>query len=176
MRTRPRTWPSMRRRRAVQESLTSLCMPAYIPYGGIVVKDQPMHPPAAPDESATAARDPVCGMSVEPATAKHQTRHGGATYYFCCAGCRTKFEADPQRYLNKAPAGPAKRPAGAVDPVCGMAVNRATAKHKLVHDGAMYYFCSAGCRAKFEAEPKRYLDRDRPGAAPVPAPAAPTGA
>ena len=135
-----------------------------------------MHPPAAPDESATAARDPVCGMSVEPATAKHQTRHGGATYYFCCVGCRTKFEADPQRYLNKAPAGPAKRPVGAVDPVCGMAVNRATAKHKLVHDGAMYYFCSAGCRAKFEAEPGRYLDRNRPRAAPVPAPAASTGA
>ncbi len=74
-----------------------------------------MHSPAAPDESATAARDPVCGMSVAPATAKHQMRHGGATYYFCCAGCRTKFEADPERYLNKlnkAPAGRAKRPAG----------------------------------------------------------------
>jgi Cu+-exporting ATPase len=113
-------------------------------------------------------------MSVDPATAKHQTRHGGATYYFCCAGCRTKFEADPQHYLNKAPAAPARGRAGAVDPVCGMAVNRATAKHKLVHDGAMYYFCSAGCRAKFEAEPKRYLDRDKPGAAP--APAAPAGA
>ncbi len=133
-----------------------------------------MHPPGVPEESATTARDPVCGMSVDPATAKHQTRHGGATYYFCCAGCRTKFEADPQHYLNKAPAAPARGRAGAVDPVCGMAVNRATAKHKLVHDGAMYYFCSAGCRAKFEAEPKRYLDRDKPGAAP--APAAPAGA
>ncbi|HTP84559.1 MAG TPA: heavy metal translocating P-type ATPase [Alphaproteobacteria bacterium] len=133
-----------------------------------------MHSPAAPEHSASAARDPVCGMSVDAATAKHQARHDGAIYYFCCAGCRTKFEADPQHYLSKAHLEPAKRPAGAVDPVCGMAVNRATAKHKLVHDGAMYYFCSPGCRAKFEADPKRYLDRDKPGAES--ATAAPAGA
>ena len=133
-----------------------------------------MHSPAAPEHSASAARDPVCGMSVDAATAKHQARHDGAIYYFCCAGCRTKFEADPQHYLSKAHPEPAKRPAGAVDPVCGMAVNRATAKHKLVHDGAMYYFCSPGCRAKFEADPKRYLDRDKPGAES--ATAAPAGA
>jgi len=62
--------------------------------------------------SAAAARDPVCGMSVDPATAKHHAHHDGTEYFFCCAGCRTKFEADPERHLQKARAGtPAARPA-----------------------------------------------------------------
>ena len=46
------------------------------------------------------AKDPVCGMSVDPATAKHKAEHAGATYYFCSAGCRGKFVADPARYLG----------------------------------------------------------------------------
>ncbi|MGE3476076.1 MAG: heavy metal translocating P-type ATPase [Rhodospirillaceae bacterium] len=44
-------------------------------------------------------KDPVCGMDVDPATAKHKTDHAGTTYYFCSAGCRTKFEAAPAKYL-----------------------------------------------------------------------------
>jgi P-type Cu+ transporter len=50
-------------------------------------------------------RDPVCGMSVNPATAKHTYEHAGTKYYFCCAHCVEKFKADPQQYLNK-PASP----------------------------------------------------------------------
>jgi Cu+-exporting ATPase len=49
-------------------------------------------------------RDPVCGMNVNPATAKHVYEHGGKKYYFCCAGCADKFKANPPGYLNK-PAG-----------------------------------------------------------------------
>jgi len=47
-----------------------------------------------------AAIDPVCGMSVDPHTAKHQADYRGHPYYFCSAGCRTKFAADPQKYLG----------------------------------------------------------------------------
>ena len=51
-------------------------------------------------------RDPVCGMNVNPATAKHVHEHAGKNYYFCCAGCVEKFKANPQGYLNKpAPSG-----------------------------------------------------------------------
>jgi P-type Cu+ transporter len=53
----------------------------------------------APD-SATAVKDPVCGMSVNTATAKHRLEHGGASHYFCCAGCAEKFKADPEKYLS----------------------------------------------------------------------------
>jgi len=49
-------------------------------------------------------RDPVCGMGVDPATAKHHAEHGGETYYFCSLGCRNKFVADPAKYVEHAPA------------------------------------------------------------------------
>ena len=55
------------------------------------------HPVAATDD----ARDPVCGMTVDPTTAKHRHEHEGRSYYFCSAGCRTKFAADPGKYLDK---------------------------------------------------------------------------
>ncbi len=107
------------------------------------------HPPAA------GPRDPVCGMRVDPATARHKTSHGGADYAFCCAGCLEKFTADPDRYLS----------ATVKDPVCGMSVAAATAKHRTSHAGQDYFFCSAGCRAKFEANPAKYLQP--PAAAPA---------
>jgi Cu+-exporting ATPase len=45
------------------------------------------------------------------------------------------------------------------DPVCGMSVDRATSKHRFDHQGETFHFCSAGCRAKFAADPARYLDK-----------------
>ena len=69
---------------------------------------------------ATTAKDPVCGMMVDIATAKHTFEHGGANYYFCCSGCRTKFAADPERYLAAAdvaqqhPRATMARPAGLI--------------------------------------------------------------
>ena len=82
-------------------------------------------------------RDPVCGMSVDPARTPHHAEHDGEAFHFCSAGCRTKFVADPERYLTpKAAAPPA--PAGTVYtcpmhpqvrqigpgscPICGMAL------------------------------------------------------
>ena len=75
--------------------------------------------------------DPVCGMTVDPATARGGSHvYRGTTYYFCSPGCRQKFAADPETYLAKrapaddphghdhhavkdaAPARPATRPAG----------------------------------------------------------------
>src|SRR5436190_23692633 len=50
-------------------------------------------------------RDPVCGMTVDPATAKGRVEHRGEAYYFCCSGCAQKFQARPEEYLK--PKGPA---------------------------------------------------------------------
>ncbi len=55
----------------------------------------------------------------------------------------------------------------AIDPVCGMKVVIATAKHQLQHDGHPYYFCSGGCRTKFQANPTKYLDASTKVAEPV---------
>src|ERR1700693_6147063 len=56
--------------------------------------------------TALQDKDPVCGMTVDPATAKHKLEHAGKTYYFCCASCLEKFRANPAGYLSgrKAPA------------------------------------------------------------------------
>jgi len=44
--------------------------------------------------------DPVCGMTVDPASAAGTHRHDGKDYYFCSTGCVAKFKADPQKYLD----------------------------------------------------------------------------
>ncbi|HLG90220.1 MAG TPA: heavy metal translocating P-type ATPase [Alphaproteobacteria bacterium] len=54
------------------------------------------HKPAAAE-----AHDPVCGMSVDPATAKHRLSHEGRDYFFCSARCLEKFRADPHAYLHR---------------------------------------------------------------------------
>jgi Cu+-exporting ATPase len=80
--------------------------------------------------------DPVCGMSVDPHTAKHRAEHRGHSYYFCSAGCRTKFVNDPQKYLGNrelesvpegtiytCPMHPEIRQVGPGScPICGMAL------------------------------------------------------
>ena len=89
-------------------------------------------------EGATKVKDPVCGMSVDPATSKHQLTHHGETFHFCSAGCRTKFAADPAKYLAKEKAPEPEMPAGTIYtcpmhpeirqvgpgscPICGMAL------------------------------------------------------
>src|SRR5260370_1716351 len=50
--------------------------------------------------------DPVCGMTVDPATARASADYDGTTYYFCCAGCAQKFRTAPDHYLKPRPAGP----------------------------------------------------------------------
>jgi uncharacterized membrane protein YraQ (UPF0718 family)/YHS domain-containing protein len=55
---------------------------------------------APPAVTAWLERDPVCGMDVDPATAKEKAEHGGVTYYFCSAGCRAAFEKDPAQYVT----------------------------------------------------------------------------
>ena len=52
---------------------------------------------------------------------------------------------------------------GVIDPVCGMTVDPHTTPHRHSHHGRTYYFCSAGCRAKFAAAPGKYLADDAQG-------------
>jgi Cu+-exporting ATPase len=55
---------------------------------------------APPSSAAKTALDPVCGMNVDPHATAHRAEHQGHPYYFCSAGCRSKFVADPQKYLG----------------------------------------------------------------------------
>ncbi|MGO4508958.1 heavy metal translocating P-type ATPase [Bradyrhizobium sp. 2TAF36] len=88
--------------------------------------------------AATKVLDPVCGMTVDPATSKHHHTHHGKTFHFCSAGCRTKFAADPAKYLAREKAPEPEMPAGTIYtcpmhpeirqvgpgscPICGMAL------------------------------------------------------
>jgi Cu+-exporting ATPase len=56
------------------------------------------------DAAGAGIVDPVCGMTVDPQTSKHRSDYRGNMYHFCSIGCRTKFEAAPQRYLEKSEA------------------------------------------------------------------------
>jgi xanthine dehydrogenase accessory factor len=51
------------------------------------------------DGVSAEARDPVCGMSVEIATARHISVYNGDTYYFCCPACKRTFEREPASFL-----------------------------------------------------------------------------
>ncbi len=51
-------------------------------------------------EHSESVKDPVCGMNVDPATAKHTAEHHGKAFYFCAARCREKFLAEPERFLE----------------------------------------------------------------------------
>lgn len=58
--------------------------------------------PASPAADGSV-KDPVCGMSVDPAKTQHHAEHAGHQYHFCSAGCRTKFVADADAYLGPRP-------------------------------------------------------------------------
>ncbi|HEY1404639.1 MAG TPA: YHS domain-containing protein [Pyrinomonadaceae bacterium] len=50
-------------------------------------------------------RDPICGMQVDEQNAAGKSEHGGQTYYFCSAGCKTKFDENPEQYAGQAQTG-----------------------------------------------------------------------
>ncbi len=87
---------------------------------------------------AIGARDPVCGMNVNPSSAVATRVRDGSTHYFCSMRCAQRFDSQGSARPDEAPS---------TDPVCGMNVDteiRATGT-----DGLTYYFCSSGCRDAF---------------------------
>jgi Cu+-exporting ATPase len=69
---------------------------------------QAAHP--QPAGGGPTAVDPVCGMTVDVATARYRAVHQGRTFYFCGAGCQKRFEANPGAFLAAPPARPAPTP------------------------------------------------------------------
>jgi P-type Cu+ transporter len=95
------------------------------------------HQPAPSQPTPLTEKDPVCGMDVDPHTAKHRAEFKGKTYYFCADGCRQKFLNNPAQYTDRtsadavAPEGtiytcpmhPEVRQIGPGScPICGMAL------------------------------------------------------
>ena len=92
----------------------------------------------APSAGDGRVRDPVCGMMVDPHATPHRHHFAGHAYYFCSAGCLSKFKAEPQKYLKDEPQAQAPVPEGTIYtcpmhpqirqvgpgscPICGMAL------------------------------------------------------
>jgi len=95
---------------------------------------EPMIPAAKTASDPTiATRDPVCGMKVDLAKAKHRLVHDGETFGFCREGCLTKFKADPERYAKPAPKAEPAAPAPAASPkaehACSSCASHAHPQH-----------------------------------------------
>jgi Cu+-exporting ATPase len=111
----------------------------------------------------TQTTDPVCGMTVAP-DSKLRHVHAGTEYLFCSPGCREKFAADPEHYLDTSEQAMEELH----DPVCGMTVTPQS-KHHHAYRGTDYYFCCNGCREKFASDPEHYLHpHEQPEAAACP--------
>ena len=82
--------------------LTAVLAWRFVTTGGMEMLRAHAH---RPEEGAKLAKDPVCGMSVDPATTKEKVDYSGSTYYFCSAGCRSTFEKDPARYAAQVELG-----------------------------------------------------------------------
>jgi YHS domain-containing protein len=50
-------------------------------------------------EMAEKAKDPVCGMDIDPDRAAGKSEYGGQTYYFCSTGCKRTFDKEPEKYI-----------------------------------------------------------------------------
>jgi P-type Cu+ transporter len=114
------------------------------------------------------AVDPVCGMTVDPATARGVAQFRGDTYCFCSPGCMHRFLSEPAKYLapgyqpeqnavegkpaQLAPARPVQK-----DPVCGMTVDPLKAASSVEFENNLYHFCCKGCAEKFKVDPAKYL-------------------
>ena len=103
------------------------------------------------------AIDPVCGMTVDETNPPGGTyEYEGVSYFFCNVKCREKFSAEPAKFLDSG-ATPMEMPAEAepglntaVDPVCGMLVDKDHSIARTIN-GREYYFCMDSCARTFEA-------------------------
>ncbi len=112
--------------------------------------------PLSEDRGGIFASDPVCGMQVERATAPAKVTFAGKHFYFCSDGCLDQFLRNPSRFgavvsmpMSPSPIQPQ------VDPVCGMPVD-ATAPGAVLDRRGGLWFCSPGCRDRFQRDPSRY--------------------
>jgi xanthine dehydrogenase accessory factor len=121
--TRARVVREALRARAIPEDrLGRLKAPAGLDLGAVtpeeiavsilaeIVAHRPRAQPPAPKKNAlpmaepSAARDPVCGMTVTIATARHRSDGPAGPVYFCCGGCKQRYDREPGRYVTAGPA------------------------------------------------------------------------
>ena len=103
-----------------------------------MTEQQHTHHQGSDESGERTVKDPVCGMSVDPHTAKHSKEHDGKAWHFCSEKCRSKFDEAPEDYLGECEKAQESAPPGATCtcpmhpeirqqspgdcPLCGMAL------------------------------------------------------
>ena len=95
------------------------------------------------------AIDPICEMRVDSATALSAVGADGVTHYFCGPGCRRAFLALEAAQSSTPMRGDEN--GDALDPICEMRVDSATALSAVGADGVTHYFCGEGCRRTYRS-------------------------
>jgi len=90
----------------------------------------------------------------------------GKRYYYCCAGCVKKFEAEPAKYLKNfaMPGNVVKIDKEGQHFKCPVTGEAGVASEKTAYsdfNGKRYYFCCSNCKTKFETKPQKYLQSDK---------------
>lgn len=100
---------------------------------------------AAPERYATT-HCPVSDVEVRIKDATQKTKYAGRTWYFCCADCKVKFEANPGDYVTYR------------CPACGgVALASMEGSVTAVYDGREMRFCCNDCKEKFDEDPAAYF-------------------
>ncbi len=121
--------------------------------------EKPVTPPAAFLEGDVAV-DPICKMKVDIATAELYTDFEEKRYYFCAQYCKNTFEEDPEKYRDTESTLKEATPAIAIDPICKMDVDTATAELYSDYQDKRYFFCAPYCKQTFDANPEEYENKD----------------
>ncbi|MFC2157809.1 YHS domain-containing protein [Acidobacteriota bacterium] len=117
---------------------------------------------------------PVMKNEVKDISKAPRYEYKGKTYYFCCAGCVDKFKADPEKYLASEEGelhehgehaentehqahGEETNGKNTICPVMGNPIKDYEKAPKVEYNGKTYYFCCAGCDAKFKEDPEKYI-------------------
>ncbi len=116
-------------------------------------------PPAAYQEGNEAI-DPICKMKVEIDSAEFYSDYQGRRYYFCSQNCRDTFDNNPETYEDSETPRSQNEAPVAVDPICKMDVDTATATLYSDYKGKRYYFCAQYCKNTFDADPSKYENLD----------------
>ncbi|MDO8589191.1 MAG: YHS domain-containing protein [Armatimonadota bacterium] len=95
---------------------------------------------------------PVMGGKVANTKTAPKSTYKGKTYYFCCPGCKPKFDKSPATYAK-----PAAANAEIKCPVSGGKVTSLKTAEKSVYKGKTYYFCCPGCKPQFDKNPEKYV-------------------
>ncbi len=122
---------------------------------------------ATKDKQTQTAQQIVCPVTGGKINKDVFAAYQGKKVYFCCAGCRGTFKANPQKYIDKLPqfkkAQPVTKTIAAsagteqkVCPIMGGGINKAVFT---VYKGKKVYFCCAGCETPFLENPEKYLSK-----------------